>query len=250
MSGRPPAPRLPEPPTADGWDRRRPGRARWLGRLGYDEALALQQTLHARRAAGREPDTLLLLEHESVYTHGRRTDPGHFLVAPETLEARGHAVRETTRGGDVTWHGPGQLVAYPILDLSDGRRDVRRYLAALEDVLVATARSLGVPAWRREGMTGAWTDGGKIGAVGVRLARWVTLHGTSFNVAPDLSHVEAIVPCGLEDRRVTSILRETGADPGLAVAARCYAQCFAERFRVDWEELDIPASDAESDHAP
>ena len=212
---------------ADPWSFPREGRATWLGRLRYDDALAVQQDLHAERVAGRVPDTLLLLEHDSVYTSGRATDPAHFLVPRERLELEGHDVRETHRGGDVTWHGPGQLVAYPILFLGDGRRDVHRYLRALEEVLVRLSTRLGAPAWREEGRTGAWTSGGKIGAIGIRVARWVTLHGTAFNVAPDLERFGAVVPCGLHGAAVTSVERETGDAPGVEAVATTYAEEFS-----------------------
>lgn len=242
MSGGPaPAgarPGLPAPAAPDAmstrraasepWTLAREGRAVWLGRVRYDDALALQHDLHADRVAGRAPDTLLLLEHDSVYTSGRATDPAHFLVPRETLEREGHDVRETHRGGDVTWHGPGQLVAYPILFLGDGRRDVHRYLRALEEVLVRISTRLGAPAWRVDGRTGAWTSGGKIGAIGIRVARWVTQHGTALNVAPDLARFGAVVPCGLHGAAVTSIERETGEAPGVEACARIYAEAFSD----------------------
>lgn len=221
-------------PAGDAWALRRPGRLLRLGRTTYDEALALQGDLHARRVAGAIPDTLLLLEHESTYTAGRAADPAHFLARPVELEAAGHAVRMTHRGGDVTWHGPGQLVSYPIFDLGDGRRDVHRYLRALEDVLCHVASRHGVTAWREPGRTGAWCEGGKIAAIGIRVARWVTMHGTAFNVAPDLARFEAIVPCGLAGAGVTSLLRETGHAPSLDEVARSHADAFAEVFSLDW----------------
>lgn len=213
----------------------RTGRARWLGCVPYDDAEALQRALHAERLAGSIPDTLLLLEHPSTYTAGRAADAAHFLTSPDDLERAGHAVRRVTRGGDVTWHGPGQLVAYPIFDLSDGRRDIHRYLRMLEDVLITTCADLGVSAWREEGRTGAWTRGGKIGAIGVRVARWVTHHGTALNVAPDLARFDAIVPCGLADARVTSLERElAGAAPAVDEVARVQAGAFARVFGMEW----------------
>ena len=220
-------------PPADAWTIRRPARVVRLGRLGYDDALALQLDLHARRVAGLVPDTILLLEHDSVYTAGRAADPEHFLVPPDELVRLGHGVRETQRGGDVTWHGPGQVVAYPIFDLSDGRRDVHRYLRLLEDVLIRVAATFGAEAARRDGLTGAWCAGGKIGAIGIRVARWVTLHGTAFNVAPDMTRFDAIVPCGIRGASPTSLLRETGLAPSMDDAMDAHAEAFARVFSLE-----------------
>jgi lipoate-protein ligase B len=215
---------------------RRPARAAWLGRLDYDEALAMQQRIHALRVAGTVPDTLLLLEHDSTYTSGRAADPHHFLVPPEELERQGHAVRQTHRGGDVTWHGPGQLIAYPIVDLSTMGRDVHSYLRLLEDVLIRTCAESGVAAWREVGRTGAWTQGGKIGAIGIRVARWITMHGIALNVAPDLARFGAIVPCGLSGERVTSIELETGRRLQVPEVAATLARMFADVFHVEFED--------------
>ena len=220
-------------PAGDEWTRRRPGRVLWLGRTGYDEALALQLELHARRVAGEIPDTLLLLEHDSVYTSGRAADPAHFLTPPAALELQGHAVRATHRGGDVTWHGPGQVVCYAIIDLGDSRRDIHRYLRLLEEALIRVAASFGVAAHREPSRTGAWCAGGKIAAIGIRVSRWVTQHGTAFNVAPDLSRFQAIVPCGLHGADVTSLLRETGSAPSIEAAALEHARAFADVLALD-----------------
>jgi lipoyl(octanoyl) transferase len=210
---------------------------RWCGRLSYDDALALQLGLHARRVAGEIPDTLLLLEHHSVYTAGRAADPAHFLVPPDRLQSEGHDVRQAHRGGDVTWHGPGQVVAYPVFALDGERRDVHRYLRLLEDVLIRVASRFGAAARREPGRTGAWCATGKIAAVGIRVSRWVTLHGTAFNVAPDLSRFSAIVPCGIADAPPTSLLRETGAAPDVEEAAAAHADAFAEVFGLEWAHV-------------
>ena len=217
----------------DAWTTPRPARARWLGRISYDAALAVQHDVHAAVAAGREPDTLLLLEHDSTYTAGRASDPAHFLVSPADLERDGHAVRETTRGGDVTWHGPGQLVSYPIVNLADGRRDVHRYLRMLEEVMVRTCAAFGVGAWREDGRTGAWTSGGKIASIGIRVARWTTLHGTALNAAPDLARFDAIVACGLQGARATSLARESRSAITVEDAARAEARAFADVFHAE-----------------
>ena len=212
----------------------RPAIVRWCGRLGWDDALALQHEVHSRRVAGGVPDTLLLLEHDSVYTAGRASDPAHFLVSPSQLERDGHAVRQAQRGGDVTWHGPGQLVAYPIFLLDGERRDVHRYLRLLEDVLIRVSGRFGAPARREPGRTGAWCAGGKIASVGIRISRWVTLHGTAFNVAPDLARFAAIVPCGIRGAEPTSLLRETGRAPSIEEAAGAHADAFAQVFGLQF----------------
>ncbi|HXB54724.1 MAG TPA: lipoyl(octanoyl) transferase LipB [Vicinamibacteria bacterium] len=183
---------------------------RRLGRISYALGLDLQARLVADRQAGRVPDTLLLLEHEPVFTLGRNARKENLLLPAEALRARGFEVFEAGRGGDVTYHGPGQIVGYPILDLSPDRRDVHRYVRDLEEVLIRTCRDHGVEAGRVPGLTGVWVGQEKIGAIGVRIARWVTSHGFAFNAAPDLSPFRLIVPCGIADRGVTSLERLRG----------------------------------------
>jgi len=157
------------------------------------------------RQAGAIPDTLLLLEHDPVFTMGRNAVAQHVLFPQEVLRQRGYAVFETGRGGDVTYHGPGQVVGYPILDLSPDRRDVHRYVRDLEEVMIRAAADFGVTGSRIPGLTGVWVGDEKIGAIGVRIARWVTSHGFAFNVATDLSPFDLIVPCGIRGRGVTSL---------------------------------------------
>jgi lipoyl(octanoyl) transferase len=173
----------------------------------YAEALALQAELVAERQAGRAGDTLLLLEHDPVFTLGRNARAENVLHSQEALRARGFDVFETGRGGDVTFHGPGQVVGYPILDLSPDRCDVHRYVRDLEEVMIRACADYGVEARRVPGMTGAWVGDEKIGAIGVRIARWVTSHGFAFNVATDLAPFDLIVPCGIRGRGVTSLER-------------------------------------------
>ena len=170
----------------------------------------------ADRQAGRIEDVLLLLEHDPVFTLGRNARRENILSSDEELRARGFEVFEVGRGGDVTYHGPGQAVGYPILDLSPDRRDVHRYVRDLEEVMILTCRDYGVEAVRVPGLTGAWVGREKIGAIGVRIARWVTSHGFAFNAAPDLSAFGHIVPCGIRDRGVTSLERLLGRSPDLA----------------------------------
>ena len=190
----------------------RPLDVRRLGRVPYGDALALQRSLVEDRRAGRVDDLLLLVEHPHVLTLGVRGDGGraHILVTPDALASRGVDVHETGRGGDITYHGPGQIVGYPIIDLSPDRRDVHRYVRDLETVLIRAAADYGIVAGRVDGLTGVWVDNEKLAAIGVRIARWITSHGFAFNVAPDLDYFNLIVPCGIEDRGVTSLARLLG----------------------------------------
>ena len=185
---------------------------RRLGVVSYDEALDLQKRLVEQRRAGDVPDTLLLLEHPHVITIGVKLAAGrsHILASPDQLAAGGIAIRETGRGGDVTYHGPGQLVAYPIFDLRPDRCDVHRYVRDLEEVMIGACRDYGVSAGRVAGFSGTWVGTRKIGAIGVRISRWITSHGLAFNVTTDLSRFDLIVPCGIADKEVTSLERELG----------------------------------------
>jgi lipoyl(octanoyl) transferase len=174
----------------------------------------MQRQLVEERRAGRIDDILLLVEHPHVLTLGVKGDGGrsHVLASAGVLAARGVEIHETGRGGDITYHGPGQIVGYPIFDLRPDRCDVHRYVRDLEEVLIRTAADLGVDAGRVEGLTGVWTKPdrrAKLGAIGVRISRWITSHGFAFNVSTDLGFFDLIVPCGIEDREVTS-LQELG----------------------------------------
>jgi len=181
-----------------------------LGTVDYAEAHRLQKDLQAKRIAGEIGDTVLLLEHPPVLTLGRSAKEQHVLAPRHVLEARGIAVHEVGRGGDVTYHGPGQLVAYPIIDLKPDRKDVRKYVWSLEESMIRTCGDFGLSATRIQGLNGAWIDDRKIGAVGVRISRWVTMHGLALNVNSDLSYFELIVPCGIPDKTVTSLSAELG----------------------------------------
>lgn len=185
---------------------------RRLGRVAYADALALQRALVDERKAGAIDDQLLFVEHPHVLTLGVRGDGGrsHILAPPDVLAARGVDVHETGRGGDITYHGPGQIVGYPIIDLKPDRQDVHRYVRDLEEVLIRTAAEYGIEAARVEGLTGVWVGREKLAAIGVRIARWVTSHGFALNVATDLNYFDLIVPCGIADRGVTSLARLLG----------------------------------------
>ena len=193
--------------------------ARWLGRVSYDRGLAFQRDAAARAAAGADgSESLLLLEHEAVYTLGRNASRDDVLWTADRLEALAIDLRESDRGGKVTYHGPGQLVGYPILRLEAGRRDVKRYVHDLEEVLIRTLAELGVASTRsdrRERVTSVWVGNAKIAAIGIHVARWVTTHGFALNVTDEpLAAFAGIVPCGITDGGVTSIERETGRAPG------------------------------------
>ena len=187
-----------------------------LGLIDYQRALDLQRELVERRKRGEIPDQLLLLEHPDVITLGVKTrnDRSHVLESEASLAARGVALFETGRGGDVTYHGPGQLVGYPILDLKPDRCDVHRYVRDLEEVLIRAVATFDIAAGRVPGLTGIWVGSGdrqaKLAAIGVRISRWVTSHGFALNVNTDLSQFGLIVPCGITDKGVTSMERERG----------------------------------------
>lgn len=218
----------------------RPGPAlhvRRLGRVPYGEALALQAQLVEDRRAARIPDTLLLLEHPHVLTLGVRRGGGrsNIVATPDRLAALGVEVAEAGRGGDVTYHGPGQIVGYPILDLRPDRQDVHRYVRDLEDVLIQTCGALGVAAGRLPGLTGAWVDHPargmeKVAAIGVRISRWITSHGFALNVNTDLEFFNLIVPCGITDRGVTSLARLLGQPVETARVEEILVERFAQVF--------------------
>lgn len=178
---------------------------RRLGRVGYREAWRLQRELVARRAAGRIGDTLLLLSHPPVVTLGRGSDPAHVVAGPAELAARGVELVETDRGGDVTFHGPGQVVGYPIVDLTSRGRDLHRYMRDVEETVIRALAEFGLEAGRVAGLTGVWVRGAKVAAIGIRVSRWITHHGFALNVDTDLSFFDLIVPCGIADRRVASM---------------------------------------------
>ena len=182
---------------------------RRLGVVPYADALEIQRALVEDRRAHRVGDLLLFVEHPHVLTLGVRGDGGrsHILAPPEMLHARGIEIYETGRGGDITYHGPGQLVGYPIVDLKPDRCDVHRYVRDLEDVLIRTAADYGIDARRIDGLTGVWVGDEKLAAIGVRISRWVTSHGFALNVTTDLDNFDLIVPCGIADRGVTSLSR-------------------------------------------
>ena len=205
---------------------------RRLGLISYADGLELQKQLVEQRRAGEIGDQLLLLEHPPVITLGVKTrnDRSHIVAGAETLEAEGVEVFETGRGGDVTYHGPGQLVGYPILDLRPDRCDVHKYVRDLEDVMIRMAAAFGVTAGRVPGLTGAWVGNEKLAAIGVRIARWITSHGFAFNVNSNLDHFNLIVPCGITDKGVTSLNRLLGHEIRMEEVSLAAEKAFREVF--------------------
>ena len=204
-----------------------------LGVVSYREAWAWQQARAAEVRARRASEALVVVEHASVITCGRSSDPAHLLAAPEQLEAAGIEVVDVDRGGDVTYHGPGQLVAYPILNLRKRGMYPISFVRALERTIVATLAELGVPSELCAGRPGVWVGKDKIASLGVHLSGGVTTHGISINIDPDLTAFEAIVSCGLHDAGVTSVARYCGIAPGADVAKETFVSAFARTFEVD-----------------
>lgn len=205
---------------------------RRLGVVGYAEGLELQQQLVAERAADRIDDTLLLLQHPHVLTLGVKAGESrqHVLATPARLAELGVELHETGRGGDVTYHGPGQIVGYPIINLKPDRCDVHQYVRDLEECMIRVAGDYGFAAGRIQGLTGAWVGAEKIGAIGVRIQRWVTSHGFAFNVNTDLDFFRLIVPCGISDRGVTSLRKLTGRELTISDVEDRFIAHFADVF--------------------
>jgi lipoyl(octanoyl) transferase len=202
-----------------------------LGLVPYAEALALQSDLVGRRRAGDIPDQLLLLQHPHVITLGTASSRAHIVADQSRLQELGIDLVDVGRGGDVTYHGPGQLVGYPILDLEPDRKDVHRYLRDLESVLVHTLGEMGIQGEPVPDFTGVWVDGRKIAAIGVRISSgWITSHGFALNVSNDLSFFETIVPCGIQDVSVTSISQELGRPVGVPDILGIVSRAFSEVF--------------------
>jgi lipoyl(octanoyl) transferase len=210
-----------------------------LGRVEYEDGLALQKAVGEARAKGERPDTLLLLEHPPVLTLGRGAKPANLLASPELLARRGVEVFETNRGGDITYHGPGQLVGYPILKLEAPRQDVRRYVRDLEEAVIRTLAEYGITATRIPKWTGVWVGdealgtARKIAAIGVHLSRWQTSHGFALNVNTELSHFELIVPCGIREAGVTSMQAQLGRAVDVAEVEAKLARHFRDIFEAE-----------------
>ena len=199
-----------------------------LGRVSYADAFTIQQDFVERRKRGEIPDQLLIVEHPHVITMGRNAHDENLLAGPDVLKRAGIDLHRTDRGGDATYHGPGQLVGYPIVDLREWKRDVVAYVRALEQVLIEALAEFGIEGWREPGATGVWTAQGKIAALGVHISRWVTSHGFALNVDTDLNYFGYIIPCGLA-RPVTSLRAlgcEAARDQVVAAVGRGFARVF------------------------
>jgi lipoyl(octanoyl) transferase len=215
---------------------------RRLGVLSYADALAMQRALVEERRADRVPDLLLLLQHPPVITLGVKGDGGrsNVVASPERLAQLGIEIHEAGRGGDVTYHGPGQIVGYPILDLRPDRCDVHRYVRDVEEVMIRACADYGLSAGRIAGLTGAWIGAEKIGAIGIRISRWITSHGFAFNVSTDLDHFRLIVPCGIHERGVTSLEKATGRQVNTNEAEDALVRHFSAVF----DRVIIPSAAA------
>jgi lipoyl(octanoyl) transferase len=203
-----------------------------LGVTDYTEAWDLQKQLFSLRMEGSRRDVLLLTEHRPVYTLGKNSQGEHLLASAEELSGRGVEVVACDRGGDVTYHGPGQLVVYPILRLEEYYRDVHRYLRDLEEVIIRTLSVYGISAGRDPAYTGVWVGSGKIAAIGVKVSHWVTMHGLALNVNTDLSQFDRIIPCGIFHKGVTSMKSELGREIPLALVSRSLVRHFGEVFHA------------------
>ncbi|MBC7264946.1 MAG: lipoyl(octanoyl) transferase LipB [Chloroflexi bacterium] len=231
--------------SLEGNSKRTPVQLLCLGRWPYKEALALQHRIVAARQAGLVGNTLILLEHEPVITIGRAGDAGHILAGEDDLRAAGIRIYRVERGGDVTYHGPGQLVGYPILRLADYGLGVSDYMHHLEETIIRTLADFGIGAGRLDNIIGVWVGGAKIAALGARIEGGVTYHGFALNVDPDLSHFDFIVPCGITNCRVTSMRLELGRQVNIETVRERLTARFSEVFGVAieptrLEEMNLP----------
>jgi lipoyl(octanoyl) transferase len=215
--------------------------ARWIGRIGYAAGLRAQEEAVDRLRAGEGDEQLFLLEHPHVFTLGRGADGSNILATSDQLKERSIEVFETGRGGDVTYHGPGQLVGYPILNLRPDRMDVHRYVRDIEEVLIRSIAEFGITGARVPGLTGVWVGNEKIAAIGVRIARWITSHGFALNVNTDLDYFRLIIPCGITDKGVTSISRLVGREIDLKDVASRVASNFAYVFEREMSVRGLAA---------
>ena len=220
------------------------GRAGWLLDLGivdYDEALELQLRCERARKQGLIADTLILLEHEPVYTMGRGTDPKNLLLDSAELDKRGIKLREIRRGGDITFHGPGQLIGYPIIDLQRHGKDVHLYLRKLETAIKAMLKAYHIEGYTVEGMTGVWCGGGKVAAIGVGVSRWVTTHGFALNVNTELDYFGGIIACGLNGKQATSMQAQLQREVDMDEVRAKLASEFASEFDLEMKNIDLSA---------
>ena len=216
-----------------------------LGLIRYSAALAVQERLVAARKTGAIENVLLLCEHPHVITVGRNGNRSHLLASENVLRQKNVELRETNRGGDITYHGPGQIVGYPILDLAALRKDVRWYVRSLEEVMIRASAELGIAAGREPGKIGVWVGeperSEKLGAIGVHLSRWVTSHGFAYNVSTDLRYFDLIVPCGIVERKATSLEKLLGRTVSREDVATSLSRHFGEVFDLQMQKSSLPS---------
>lgn len=213
------------------------GRLIKTGMLDYQQAWDFQRRLHQQRVAGEIPDTLIITEHPPTYTLGKSGHEENLVADEARLKRQGVNVYRIDRGGDITYHGPGQIVGYPILDLHDHYLDVHRYLRDLEEVIIKTLADYGVESGREEGLTGVWVKGAKVAAIGVKTSRWVTMHGFAFNVNTDLGYFQNIIPCGITDKPVTSLSQLLRNKQDLDEVIEKVVKNFQGVFKLEFETI-------------
>ncbi len=199
----------------------------------YTDTLSMQTETCARVATGQTDNHLFLLEHTPVITVPRQSPPEHILATNEQLAAKGIDLCQTNRGGDVTYHGPGQLVAYPILDLNNWRKSIKWYLRTLEEVIINVLAGYEIQAERSKGLTGVWVGDAKVAALGISIRKWTTMHGVSINLVPDMSHFDCIVPCGIKDRSITSLSKLMATEPTMDQLMTDFEKHFIKLFEIE-----------------
>ena len=204
-----------------------------MGIVPYEEAHELQHLLMNAKKNGVKEDYLITLEHPHTYTIGSSGSEDNLLVNSEYLKTRGIALQHIGRGGDITYHGPGQLVAYPILDLNHFQKDLHKYLRDLEEVLMLTVKQFGITAERKNGLTGIWVNDEKLASIGIRMSKWITMHGSALNVATDLSLFDNIIPCGIRDKKVTSMSKILGYAIDIEDVTPVYVNSFSNLFGIE-----------------
>lgn len=201
-----------------------------LGKMDYEKTWDLQKELHQRRKENSISDILLFVEHPHTYTLGKTAKKGNLISSEKYLNEKGIAVFEIDRGGDITYHGPGQLVGYPIISLTEWKQDTHKYLRAIEEVIIRVCREYGLTTGRNENYTGVWIEDRKIAAIGIKVSNWITMHGFAFNVNPDLSLFKGIIPCGIQDKDVTSLEKELNKKIDMNEVKELILKHFAEVF--------------------
>jgi len=210
-----------------------------LGTEEYNQIFRLQQSLNQARREGKIPDTIIFLEHHPCYTIGREGGLEHILASDEVLEQEGIKIYETDRGGNITYHGPGQLICYPIIDLNDYERDVHVYARRMEELLIRTLGAFAINAGRREGFPGVWVGAVKIAAMGIGVNRWVTMHGVSLNICPDMKRFGLIIPCGIADSGVTSMEKLLNYPVDVSTVRQEMRRQFCRIFKIQLEDIHL-----------